>query len=162
MGNQDGDVAADEGKEDGNNDEHRNDKERRNDLRENEVGGGIDAHNFQGVNLFRYSHTADFRGDARTEVTDQQQGDDGRTQFHHHGGADGEAEGPFRNPRALDLQGRLRGDDTAHTDRHDADNQQGADPHRIHLVYQLPEKLRGFRWFGEHLLQEEEVFTDDF
>ena len=162
MGDDDGDIAADEGEKDGDDDEDGDDNDRRNNLGKDEVGGGIDTHNFQGINLFRNPHTADFRGDARAEVADQKQGDDGRAQLHHHGGADGEAEGPFRNPRALDLQGRLRGDNAAHTDRHDADNQQGADPHRVHLVHQLPEKLRGFRWLGEHLLQEEEIFTDDF
>lgn len=162
MRDDDGDIAANEREENGDDDENGDDYECRNNLGKDEVGSGIYTHNFQSINLFRNPHAADFGGDARTEVTDQKQRDDGRTQLHHHRGADGEAEGPFRNPRAFNLQRRLCGDNAAHTDRHDADNQQGADAHRVHLVHQLPEELGGFRRLGEHLLQKEEVFTDDF
>ena len=162
MRDENGDIATDEREKDGDDDENRDDNHRRNDLGKDEVGSGIDAHNFQSVNLFRYPHAADFGGDARTEVADQKQRDDGRAQLHHHGGADGESESPFRNPRTFNLQCRLRGDNAAHTDRHDADNQQGADAHRVHLVHQLPKELGAFRRFGEDLLQKEEVFADDF
>ena len=152
MGDNDGDVAADEGEKDSDDDEDGDDNDRRNDLGTDEVGGGIDTHNFQCINLFRHPHTADFGSDARTEVTDQKQCDNGGAQFHHHGGADGEAEGPFRNPRALNLQRRLRGDDAAHTDGHDADNQQGADAHvgtyagkRQHLLQRAVNSINALR-----------------
>ena len=40
-------------------------------LRQNDVSGGIDAHNFKGVELLCHAHRADFGGDVGAHLTRQ-------------------------------------------------------------------------------------------
>ena len=121
--------------------------------------GRVDAHNLQCVNLFGNTHTADFRRDARAEIAHQQQADNRRTELHDDGGAGHEAHRPGGNPAALDLEGRLHGNHAAHGERHDADNQHGADAHRVHLEHPFLQEYGPFGRFAEDLAQEDEVFA---
>ena len=159
-GDDDREIAAEDGEEDAEHYQHRVDNEGCDDFGQDEVGGGIDAHDFEGVDLLGDAHTADFCRDAGSEVAHQQQTDNRRAEFHHNGRPGYETHGPMRNPAAFDLHGGLRGDNAAHGDGYDADNQHGTNAHGIHFIDKFFKKNAPLLRAGEGLAQEDEILSD--
>ena len=160
-GNPNGQISAQQGEKDAEDDQDGVDHHRGQHLRKHQVGGGVYAHDLQSVNLFRHTHTANLRGNPGAQVADQQQTDDGGTKLHHNGGTGNKADRPGWDPAAFNLHGRLGGDDATHCDGHNADNQHGANPHRLHLKDKLLEEDLGLVGFRKDFLQKDEVFADN-
>ena len=93
-------------------------------LGQDEVAGGVDAHDVKGVDLLGDAHRTEFRGDVRPHLTGQYQAHDARGELQQHDFSGGVSRHPARHPGALDVQFHL---DTDHGADEEGDEQYDAD-----------------------------------
>jgi len=91
-------------------------------LGKDEVAGGINAHDFECINLFGNAHGANFGGNVGAYFTGHDEAYDGGAELKQHTFAGGETHGVKRNPGTAEAEGRLNGDDATHENRNDGYN----------------------------------------
>ena len=92
-------------------DEEGHDGDHPHDLRQDEVAGRVDTHDFQGIDLLGDAHRADLGSDIRAHLTSQNETHDGTGELEEHNLAGGIATHPTGHPRTLDVKLHLDADD---------------------------------------------------
>ena len=107
-------------------------------LGQDEEGGGVDAHDFEGIYLLRHTHGAYLGSDVRPYLAGQDETHDAGRELEQHDFARGVAGGEGGHPGALDVELDLDADDCTDEEadeQHDAD---GIDTEGAHLTDILP------------------------
>ncbi len=137
-------------------------KHRGDDLRQDEVRGGVDAHDLQRVDLLGDAHGADLGGDGRSHLAGQNERHDRRGELQDHGFARGVADQVLRNEGRLQVDGHLQGDDRADEDRDDGCEADGVHAEGIGLVDDAAAVDGHLLRTGEDLAHQQEITTGLF
>ena len=96
-------------------------------LRQNEVIGGVHPHNVECIDLLGHTHGAQLRGDVRTHLASQYQAHDGRGKLQEHDFARGITSDELGHPWTLDVDLHLYADHGADEERDEQDDADGID-----------------------------------
>ncbi len=153
-------IGTDDAQSGGEDDEERHDGHQAENLRQDEVGSRVDAHDVEGIDLLRHAHRAELRGNVRPDLTREDQTHDRRGELEEHDLTRHIARHPMRHPRTLDVDLHLNayhGSDEETDEQHDAD---GVDTELRHLLDIAFGKHAQALWNGERAPHEHEIASE--
>ena len=145
----------------GEDDQTGHDGEHAHDLGQDEVTGGVDAHDLQGVDLLGDAHRAQLGGDVRPYLACQDETHDGRGELEQQDLSCDIAADPPGHPGALDVELHLDADDGSDEERDEQYDADGVDTQLRHLLNIRLEEHTHALWHGEHAPHEHQVAAEN-
>ena len=140
--------------------EERHDGDKTENLREDEEGGGVDTHDFEGVNLLGGAHRTQFRSNVRAHLSRKDETHDARRELQEHDFTGDVSRDPVGHPGTLDIELNLYTDDGSDKEGDEEDDADGVDTELRHFLDVLFEEHAHSLRTGEGAPHEHEVATE--
>ena len=124
---------------------------------QDEIRSGIDAHDFERVDLLGDAHGADFGSDARPDLTGQNQRHDRGGELQNHGFARSVTDQRPRDEGRFEVDAHLKRDDRTDEDRDDGRQTDGIDAQGLHFVDDAPPVDGNLLRAGKNLAHQHEI-----
>ena len=155
-----GGISADDACADAERHQKGNHGEQRDDFGKDEKRSGVDAHDFERINLLGDAHGAQLRSNVTPHLARQDKAHDGGGELKQHDFARGVTRDKTGHPRSLDIEFDLHTDDRADKKRNEQDDADAIDTEFGHLArilfQEAPHPLRT----GENFAHQHQVAAE--